>query len=293
MSAAATGRSARHAANALMSRQWRKLRRNRLAMVGFSVMAIIILSSLCAPLITSQKPGDIDLGRRLQPPSREHLLGTDKVGRDVFSRLLYGSRISILIGASGALGGAFIGIVLGSLGGYIGGRLDRVLLRVSEVFMTFPSLILILILIVFLGQGMWNLIFIFSVTGWMGTYRIVRARFFSIKEEAFVEALRAFGIGSGSIMFRHILPNTLGPIIVGITLSMPGYILSESGLSFLGLGVQPSIPTWGNIINAAKQMDVISNNWWLWVPPGLAISIYVLSVNFFGDGLRDVLDPTQ
>jgi peptide/nickel transport system permease protein len=283
----------RRASNSLMWRQWRKLRRNHLSMVGFAMMALIIAGALFAPLITPFKPDAVSLAERLEAPGRRHLLGTDKVGRDVFARLLYGSRISILIGVSGALGGAAIGIVLGSIGGYIRGRLDRVLLRISEIFMTFPQLILILILIVFIGQGLWNLILIFWITGWMGTYRIVRARFFTLREESFVEALRAFGIGDASIMFRHILPNTLGPIIVGITLSMPVYILSESGLSFLGLGVQPSIPTWGNIINAAKQIDVIANAWWLWVPPGLAISLYVLSVNFFGDGLRDVMDPTQ
>jgi len=276
-----------------MKRQWRKLRRNKLSMIGFTLMALIMAGAVFAPLLTAYRPDGVNLAERLEPPGGRHLLGTDKVGRDVFCRLLYGSRISILIGVTGALGGAAIGIVLGSLGGYIRGRLDKVLLRISEIFMTFPQIILILILIVFMGQGLWNLIFIFSVTGWMGTYRIVRARFFTLREESFVEALRAFGIGNASIMFRHILPNTLGPIIVGITLSMPGYILSESGLSFLGLGVQPSIPTWGNIINAAKQIDVIADAWWLWVPPGVMISLYVLSVNFFGDGLRDVLDPTQ
>ncbi|NSW90741.1 MAG: ABC transporter permease [Firmicutes bacterium] len=277
----------------LMKRNWQKLKRNKLSMVGLAIVTIMILGAIFAPMLTSYKPDEIDLGNRLKPPNSYHLLGTDKLGRDVYTRLLYGSRISIIVGISGAVGGGLIGIILGCLGGYFGGRFDGILLRISEVFMTFPSLILVLILIVFLGQGLFNLIFIFSITGWMGMYRIVRARFLSLREENFVEALRAFGISKLSIIFRHILPNTMGPIIVSITLSMPGYILSEAGLSFLGLGVPPNISTWGNIINAAQQVDIIMNNWWLWVPPGFMISLYVLGVNFLGDGLRDVLDPNQ
>jgi peptide/nickel transport system permease protein len=277
----------------LMKRSWQKLKRNKLSMLGFTIVTIITLTAIFAPLLTSYAPEEIDLVNRTKSPSSYHLLGTDKLGRDVYTRLLYGSRISIIVGISGAVGGGLIGIILGCLSGYLGGRLDAILIRISEVFMTFPSLILVLILIVFLGQSLFNLIFIFSITGWMGMYRVVRARILSLREENFVEALRAFGINRLSIMFKHILPNTMGPIIVNITLSMPGFILSEAGLSFLGLGVPPNIPTWGNIINAAQEVNTIMNNWWLWVPPGVMISLYVLGVNFLGDGLRDALDPKQ
>ncbi|TVY08036.1 ABC transporter permease [Paenibacillus cremeus] len=281
------------AKSSLALRNWEKLRRNKLAMIGFSIILLMLLCAILAPVLTPFQPDEIDLGNRLMPPSSEHLLGTDKIGRDVLTRILYGARISIFIGLSGALGGAVIGTVLGCFSGYLGGWLDKLLLRISELFMTFPQLILILILVVYIGQGLFNLIFIFAVTGWTGTYRLVRGRVLSLREESFVDSCRAFGIGEMSIMFRHILPNTLSPVIVTVTLSTAGYILAESGLSFLGLGVPSGIPTWGNIINAAKAVDVIRNNPWLWLPPGFAISLFVLGVNFFGDGLRDVLDPNQ
>lgn len=279
--------------SSLALRSWDKLRRNKLAMIGFSIIVTMSLAAILAPLLTSYNPNEINLVNRAKGPSWEHWLGTDKLGRDVFSRLLYGARISILIGLSGALGGAIIGSILGCFSGYFGGWFDKIMLRVSEIFMTFPQIVLILILVVFIGQGLFNLIFIFAITGWTGVYRLVRGRFFSLREESYVEACRAFGIGNMSIMFRHIFPNTLSPVIVSVTLSTAGFILAESGLSFLGLGVPSGVPTWGNIINAAKSVDVIQNNPWLWLPPGLAISLFVLGVNFFGDGLRDVLDPNQ
>ncbi|MBD2848279.1 ABC transporter permease [Paenibacillus sp. IB182496] len=274
-------------------RNWEKLRRNRLAVTGFVIIALMSLAAILAPLLTPYDPGAVNLAKRVQPPSWAHLLGTDKLGRDVLARLLYGARLSIVIGLCSALGGALIGTVLGCFSGYFGGWFDKVMLRVSELFMTFPQIILILILVVFFGQGVFNLIFIFAITGWSGTYRLVRARFFSLRQESYVEACRAFGIGEASIMFKHILPNTLSPVIVSITLMTAGFILAESGLSFLGLGVPSGIPTWGNIINAAKAIDVIQNNPWLWIPPGVTISLFVLGTNFFGDGLRDVLDPNQ
>lgn len=281
------------AKSSLALRNWEKLSRNKLAMVGFAIISVMILCAILAPVLSSYKPDEIDLSNRLMPPSGEHLLGTDKLGRDVFARLLYGARVSILIGLSGALGGALIGTVIGCFSGYLGGWFDKITLRISEIFMTFPQLILVLILVVYIGQGLFNLILIFSITGWTGTYRLVRGRFLSLREENYVDACRAFGIGELSIMFRHILPNTLSPVIVTVTLATAGYILAESGLSFLGLGVPSGIPTWGNIINAAKAVDVIRNNPWLWLPPGLAISLFVMGVNFLGDGLRDVLDPNQ
>ncbi|RAV22820.1 ABC transporter permease [Paenibacillus contaminans] len=281
------------AKSSLALRNWEKLSINKLAMVGFAIISVMILCAILAPVLSSYKPDEIDLSNRLMPPSGEHLLGTDKLGRDVFARLLYGARVSILIGLSGALGGALIGTVIGCFSGYLGGWFDKITLRISEIFMTFPQLILVLILVVYIGQGLFNLILIFSITGWTGTYRLVRGRFLSLREENYVDACRAFGIGELSIMFRHILPNTLSPVIVTVTLTTAGYILAESGLSFLGLGVPSGIPTWGNIINAAKAVDVIRNNPWLWLPPGLAISLFVMGVNFLGDGLRDVLDPNQ
>lgn len=274
-------------------RQWKKFKRNKMAVVALIILGILIFASAFAPLLTSYDPEEISLTERTLAPSKAHLLGTDKVGRDVFTRLLYGGRISILIGLTGALGGAIIGAVLGCLGGYFGGWLDRLLLRVSELFTTFPQTILVLILVAFMGQGIWNLFIVFWCTGWMGTYRMTRAKILSLREETYVLACQAFGVSNRSIMFRHILPNAIGPVIVNTTLSTAGYVLQESALSFLGLGVPSSTPTWGNIFNAAKALDVVQAYPWLWIAPGVAISLFVLSVNIIGDGLRDALDPNQ
>lgn len=274
-------------------RQWKKFKRNKMAVIALIVLGILIFASAFAPLLTSYDPEAISLTERTLAPSKTHLLGTDKVGRDVFTRLLYGGRISILIGLTGALGGAIIGAALGCLGGYFGGLLDRFLLRLSELFTTFPQTILVLILVAFMGQGVWNLFIVFWCTGWMGTYRMTRAKILSLREETYVLACQAFGISNRSIMFRHILPNAAGPVIVNITLSTAGYVLQESALSFLGLGVPSSTPPWGNIFNAAKALDVVQAYPWLWLAPGIAISLFVLSVNIIGDGLRDALDPNQ
>lgn len=274
-------------------RQWKKFKRNKMAVIALILLGILIFASAFAPLLTSYDPEAISLTERTLAPSKTHLLGTDKVGRDVFTRLLYGGRISILIGLTGALGGAIIGAALGCLGGYFGGLLDRFLLRLSELFTTFPQTILVLILVAFMGQGVWNLFIVFWCTGWMGTYRMTRAKILSLREETYVLACQAFGISNRSIMFRHILPNAVGPVIVNITLSTAGYVLQESALSFLGLGVPSSTPTWGNIFNAAKALDVVQAYPWLWLAPGIAISLFVLSVNIIGDGLRDALDPNQ
>ena len=248
---------------------------------------------ILAPLLTSYNPNLVDLDHTILSPCSDYILGTDRVGRDVFTRLLYGGRISIMIGLTAALSTAALGIILGCIGGFMGSWVDKIILRFSEFMQIFPNMMLILVLMTFMGQGLINLMIIFTATGWMGYYRLVRARFFSIREENFVLALQALRIPKTSIMFRHMLPNTMGPLIISITMNTAGYILSESGLTYLGVGIPPNIPTWGNIINAAKSINVIINQWWLWVPPGIAISLFVLGVNFLGDGLRDVLDPKQ
>ena len=201
--------------------------------------------------------------------------------------------MSILIGVCGALSGSLIGMILGSIAGYIGGKVDGILVRLSEIFQTFPSMILILIMVSMIGPGVGNLILIFSVTGWMTTFRMIRNEFFTLREETYVQVCEAFGMSKARIMFGQILPNAISPIIVATTVNVAGFILQEAGLSYLGLGVPSSVCTWGNILNAAKSLDIISNYWWLWVIPGIVISVFVLAVNFLGDGLRDVLDPKQ
>lgn len=274
------------------SRALRKLMANRLAMVGLVIFSVILLMSIFAPLLTAHDPQKINLRAMLQPPSWDHLMGTDRTGRDVFARILYGGRISILVGLGSALMAAVIGVGIGCYTGYKGGWIDTVALRVSEILMSFPQIILVLLLVSIAGQSLMNLIIIFVLTGWAPMYRMARAKMLSLREEEYVQALRSFGVPTVKICYKHILPNALGPIMVNITLSTAMFILAEAGLSFLGLGVPLSVPTWGNILNVAQDLRVLQNNWWLWLPVGSVISLFVLSVNFIGDGLRDSTDPT-
>ena len=271
----------------------RKFVRNKLAMIGMIVMLVILLMCVFAPVFTSYRPDQPDFSARVVPPGSGHIFGTDKLGRDVFSRILYGGRYSILIGVTGAFFGSLIGIILGAIAGYFGRWIDTLIVRTSEIFQTVPNMILILILGAVFGRSIGNLLFIFAVTGWMTTFRMVRNEFIALKGETYVQVCEAFGMSKSDIMFKQILPNVMSPVIVATTVNVAHFILSEAGLSFIGVGVPSATPTWGNILNAAKSLDVISNYWWLWVVPGVTITIFVLAVNFFGDGLRDVLDPKQ
>ncbi len=286
-------KTSRRRGSNLMRRSLENFMTNRMAIIGLVILLLLILSAVLAPLLTSYDPILLEPSNKLLPPSKDHLLGTDRVGRDLLTRLLYGGQISILVGLASALLASAIGVVLGCVSGYYGGKVDAVILYISEIFMAFPQTMLILILVGFVGQGLVNIIVIFAITGWSNVLRIVRSRILSLKEEPFVESCRANGAGGASIMFRHLLPNTLGPVIVNTTLATAGYVLSESGLSFLGLGVPTEIPTWGNIINAARNLHMIQNYPLMWIAPGIAISLFVLGINFFGDGLRDALDPAQ
>ncbi len=264
---------------------------NKLAVAGAIVAVLFILASICAPLLTQYDPATPDLKARTAAPGGDHLMGTDKLGRDVFARVLYGGRVSIAIGVVASLCGSGLGILFGCIAGYMGGKIDSFFVRLSELFLTFPSTILVLILVSFMGQGIFNLILVFAITGWMTPFRLIRGKFLTLREETYVTVCRAFGISKPAIMFGHILPNAISPIIVAVTTNAAGYILSEAGLSFIGLGVPAKTPSWGNILNAATNLEVVSNYWWLWVCPGVVISLFVLAVNFLGDGLRDVYDP--
>lgn len=279
--------------SSLTKRNIQKFMHNKLAIVGLTMLFIVVFLSVAAPLFTKHDPAFNNPSIRYQPPSSEHILGTDSIGRDVWARLIYGGRFSLLIGLASAAGASLIGVILGCVSGYYGGKVDAVIVYISEIFYSFPQLLLVLILVGFAGRGWVNLILIFSFTGWKIGFRIIRSKILSLKEETFVESCRANGIGKLSIMFRHMLPNTLGPVIVGATLSTAGFVLSEAGLSFIGLGVEANLPTWGNIINSAKSFNSMQNYPILWIAPGIAISLFVLGINFFGDGLRDIYDPEQ
>lgn len=281
-----------NARNSLAKRNFQKFISNRMAVLGAVILAAILLACICAPLLTPHDPNLIVVTDRGLPCSPEHPLGTDRVGRDIFARILYGGRMSIYIGVVSAVGATLLGAILGCISGFYGGKVDSILVYMAELFLTFPQYLLILLCVGLLGQSTRNLLIIFIATGWAGMMLVVRGRILSLKQEPFVESCRANGIGGLSIMFHHLLPNTLGPVIVNTTLATAGYILSEAGLSFLGMGVPDTVVTWGNILNAAKRLDIIQTMPMLWIAPGLMLCLFVLSINFFGDGLRDVLDPS-
>jgi peptide/nickel transport system permease protein len=279
--------------NKSQNRALRRFLSNKLAVIGLIISIIILFAAIFAPIICKYYPQTIDILNRLQPPSSEHIFGTDKIGRDVFARVLYGGRISIFIGIGSALGVAIVGVLLGTYAGYKGGLIDEIIMRISEIMMSFPQIVLVLLVVSIVGQSLWNLILIFILTGWGSLYRITRAKMLSIREEEYVLALKAFGSNDILICYKHMLPNALSPILVNITLNTAMFILQEAALSFLGLGVPLNIPTWGNILNVAQDFSVLKENWWIWLSVGSLISLFVMSVNFVGDGLRDSLDPTQ
>ena len=279
--------------NSLNSRRIRKLLKNKLACVGFVVFVLVILACLCAPLLTSYDPNAISPTDKFLPISKEHILGTDQLGRDMFARILYGGRISISLALCASLLTGFVGVVMGCIAGYCGGKVDNAIMVSSEFIGCFPSNILTLLVIGFLGQSIVWMVAVWVFTGWSGTMRMVRSRILSLREEAYVDSCRVNGLNGAEIMFKHLLPNTIGIVIMSVTSAVGGYVLAEAGLSFLGFGLSPSMASWGNIINAAKNLDIMINHPQMWIIPGVAISIFVLSCNFFGDGLRDVLDVTQ
>lgn len=267
----------------------KRFARNKLSVAGAIVVSALIAVSLLAPFIAPYDPTTIDVYNVLSPPSKEHLLGTDELGRDLLSRIIWGSRVSLKVGFVAVSIAILIGLVIGSLAGFYGGRVDAILMRFVDIMLAFPTFFLILAVIAILEPNIFTIMVVIGVTGWMDVARLVRAEFLTLKERDFVDAARALGISNKRLIIRHILPNALSPVFVAATFGVAGAILTESGLSFLGLGVQPPDPSWGNILTAGK--DNIEIAWWLSVYPGLAILITVLSYNLVGEGLRDALDP--
>ena len=270
-----------------------KFEQNKLAVFGLIIIVIVTGACIIGKLTGIDYATPV-LPEMKKPPSAEHWFGTDTMGRDLFARVLVGGCYSIFIGVFCSVMSAIVGAGLGALAGYFGGKIDAVLVRISELFQTFPQTVLIMMLVAIIKQrGMQNLIFIFIVTGWMTTFRMVRNEYISLKQETYVKVCEAFGISKSNIMFKQILPNVKSPIIVSITTNVAAFILSEAGISFIGLGIADSTPTWGNILNIAKAASVVTNQWWIWLFPGLAISLFSLAINFLGDGLRDVMDAKQ
>ena len=282
------------AASSLMKKNIRKFLRNKLAVLGLVIVVVMIIASIMSVVLKLNYSTPDLRNMKVAPGTEGHIFGTDTIGRDLFARVLYGGCYSIFIGVFSSLMSGIFGAVLGAIAGYFGGKADKLLVRISELFQTFPQLVLVMMLVAISGtRGMTNIIMIFTFTGWMTTFRMVRNEFMSIKSETYVKVCEAFGMNRINIMFKQILPNVMTPIIVSTTTNVAVYILQEATLSFIGLGISDQTPTWGNILNAAKSVSVVTNQWWIWVFPGLAITLFVLAINFLGDGLRDVLDAKQ
>ena len=268
---------------------WYAFAKNRLALIGGAVVLILVLLAVLAPVLVRSNPNRPDLRNMLGHPSGAHPLGTDQLGRDVLSRMLYGARVSLAVGFVSVGIATAIGVVLGSLAGYNGGFVDATIMRLVDLMLVFPRFFLLLAVLAFLRPSIWTIMAVIGLTGWMGVTRLVRAEFLALKEREFVLWSQAVGAAGFRVVWRHILPNAMAPVLVAMTLGIPAAILTESGLSFLGLGVQPPFATWGNILNEGK--DAIEIAWWLSFFPGLAILITVLSYNLLGEGIRDALDP--
>jgi peptide/nickel transport system permease protein len=276
---------------ALSTRQlaWRRFKRHKPAMASGVVLVLLALATVFGPLVSTYNYHQLDLTHLMASPNMHHWFGTDNLGRDEFVRVLYGGRISLIVGLSVALSAGFLGAVIGSWAGYYGGWIDNLLMRVTDLFLAFPFLVLLIILSRILGTSILNIVMILTFVFWMADARIVRSVFLSMKQKEFVEAARASGASNKRIMFYHMLPNAMGPIVVNVTLGVAAAILTESALSFLGFGIQPPTPSWGNLLDEA-QSSALTHPHLVWFP-GLMILLTVLCVNFFGDGLRDALDP--
>lgn len=270
---------------------WNKLKRNKLAVFGTIVLILLFLLSIVAPIISPYGRDTVDLLNIESAPTAKHILGTDELGRDIFTRLIYGGQVSLSVGVFATLIQLAIGITLGAIAGYFGGITDKIIMRFVDIVMCFPFLVIAITIASILGPSIWNVMIVIGILGWPKIARIVRAEILSLKEREFIEAAKALGLDSKDIILKHIIHNIYAPIIVYGTLGIAQGILSEASLSFLGLGVKQPQPSWGNMLSAAQNMRVLQSEWWLWIPPGLFVFLTIISINFLGDGLRDALDP--
>ncbi|MHC0037696.1 oligopeptide ABC transporter permease [Pseudoneobacillus sp. C159] len=272
----------------------RKFMQNKLAMTSFFFLLIVTLLSFLAPYITTTDITKIHLGQMSLKPSAEHWLGTDKSGRDVFTRLLYGGRVSLLVGISCTVFVVFFGTLVGALAGYFGGKTDGILMRLTDFMLNFPFLVFVIVLnTIFFGKlnGLWVLIIVISALQWGGVARIVRSKVLAEKENEYVLAAISIGCSPFQVIVKHLLPNVLSTIIVQGTLLFATMIVAETGLSYLGFGVPSETPSWGNMLSFAQEPDVLHGKPWIWIPPALAITLTILSINFVGEGLKDAFNP--
>lgn len=270
---------------------WRRFKRHPLAVAGLVLFALILLTSVAAPAISRYDYAALNLADKFQSPSLDHFLGTDRVGRDIWSRTLYGGRVSLAVGFAAASISTVIGVILGSISGYYRGMVDNVIMRFTDVVMTFPRVVIILTAAIYLGQSIASVIFLIGIFSWPGVTRLVRGQVLSLREQQFVLASRSLGARNRRIIVTHLLPNVVAPVLASITFGVNGAILLEAGLSFLGVGIPLPTPSWGNMLETARSLDVLQDGPWIWVPPAVMILLTVLSINFIGDGLRDAIDP--
>lgn len=278
--------------SSLTKRSLQKFMKNPMAVAGLIGLIIIVTLCICAPLLTDYPPDTVDLTMRNLPWSKEHPFGTDRSGRDMLARLLYGGRYSLFIGITASLGVNLLAAILGCIAGYFGGKVDSFLVTLQEFMALFPTTLLFILVSAIIERSVGFVLLVWIVTGWGGTMRIVRSKVLSLKQEPFIESCRANGISNLSIMFHHMVPNTLGPIILNVTMNIGGYILAEAGLAYLNIGLPINVSTWGSILNNAKRLDILLHEPDLWLLPGACILFVTLCINFFGDGLRDALDST-
>jgi peptide/nickel transport system permease protein len=269
----------------------RRFLRHRLALVGAVIVAAIVLMAVFAPWLAPHDPNHVNIMLVREGPSSGHFLGSDLVGRDVLSRLIYGSRVSLSVGLLAVGFYVVIGLILGCVAGYFGGWVDMVVSRLVDAVLSFPALMLILVIVGLLGPSLFNIILVLGFLGWPEVARIVRGQTLAVREELYVLSSEAAGAPSSRILLKDILPNIMSPVIVNATFGVARAILIEAGLSFLGMGVQPPTASWGNMLNDAQSLSILETMPWMWVPPGLMIFVATISINFVGDGLRDALDP--
>ncbi|MCC6804195.1 MAG: ABC transporter permease [Anaerolineae bacterium] len=279
------------AENTQRRRILRRFLRNRLAVIGLIVLILIVLVAIFAPLIATNSPFSTNLRALGKAPSAEYLLGTDTAGRDVFARLVYGSRISLVVGIGSVAIYITFGTILGLVSGYYGGWIDALIMRIADTMMSLPTLLLVLMLVTITQPSLVNIILAIALSRWAGIARLVRGQVLTVKQNEYVLAAYTIGAPPVRVMFRHLLPNLLAPVIVAASFGVASAILSEAALGFLGLGVRPPTPTWGAMLNEAQSLSVLANMPWFWIPPGFMIAVSVLCINFVGDGIRDALDP--
>lgn len=268
-----------------------RLKKNRMAMISLFILIAMIGLCIFVPILSPYSIEKTDRNNKDQSPTSEHILGTDKIGRDMFVRLFYGGRVSLGLALMVVALECFIGVLLGSISGFYGGLADIVIMRTAEIFMSFPYVMFCITIVAVFGNSVWILIFVLAIISWPNIARIVRGQILTLREMEYMEACEALGISDFRRIFKHLLPNVLAYVIVYATLGMAEVILAETSLSFLGLGVSPPTPTWGNMIQEARNTLIIQQKWWYWIPPGICIFISVMCFNLLGDGMRDAIDP--